>query len=111
MAVLVGFKLIVFALFAKVFAISEGLLPEDPRLNEVFRVLTLEIGIATGLLCALAGLGLLFWSLVYWERHGFGPLSYPQSLRLVIPGVTALTLGVEIIFSSFFMSILGLRRR
>ena len=111
MAVLVGFKLIVFALLAKVFAISEGLLPEDPRLGRVFRVLTLEIGIATGFLCALAGSGLLLWGVVYWQRHGFGPLSYPRSLRLVIPGVTALTLGVEIIFSSFFMSILGVRRK
>ncbi len=111
MALLVGFKLIVFALFAKVFAISGGLLPEDPRLNRVFAVLRLEVGIGIGSLCALIGFGLLGWSVLHWERQGFGSLSYPHSLRLVIPGVTALTLGVEIIFSSFLMSVLGLRRR
>jgi hypothetical protein len=59
----------------------------------------------------LAGFGLLGEGVLYWRHHNFGPLSYPDSLRLVIPGVTALTLGVEIIFSSFFMSMMGLRRR
>ncbi len=111
MAVLVGFKLIAFAMFAKVFAISEGLLPEDPRLDKVFQVVTLEVGMLVGLLVMLAGLGLLSWGVLYWRGYAYGPISYPDSLRLVIPGVTGLTLGVEIIFSSFFLSILGLRRK
>lgn len=111
MAMLLGFNLIAFAAFAKVFAISEGLLPEEPRLSKLFRYVTLEVGIVIGLLCMLAGLALLGGGVLYWGRHGFGPLSYPDSLRLVIPAVTALTLGAEIIFSSFFMSMLGLRRK
>jgi hypothetical protein len=111
MLLLVGFQLMAFALFARVFAISEGLLPEDPRLTRLFRVATLELGLLIGCLVALVGLGLLAGSVLYWQRRQFGPLSYPESLRLVIPAVTTLTLGVEIIFSSFFMSVLGLRRR
>jgi hypothetical protein len=111
MAMLLGFNLIAFSAFAKVFAISEGLLPEDPRLGKLFRYVTLEVGIVIGLACMLSGLALLGGGVLYWRRHAFGPLSYPDSLRLVIPGVTALTLGVEIIFSSFFMSMLGLRRK
>ncbi len=108
---LIGFKLIIFALFTKIFAISEGLLPEDRRLSKIFPVVTLETGILIGLLLVIVGLGFLVWGLLYWERHDFGPLSYPDSLRLVIPGVTSLALGVEAIFSSFFMSVLGLRRK
>lgn len=108
---LIGFKLIAFALFTKIFGISEGLLPVDERLSRFFRMVTLEAGIFIGLLFVLIGLGLLVWGLVYWERHGFGPLSYPDSLRLVVPGVTSLALGIEVIFSSFFMSVLGLRRK
>jgi len=111
MAVLLGFKLMVLAIFSKAFAISEGLLPPDPSFGRLFRAATLEMGFVIGLSVVLVGLGLLGWGLVYWERRGFGPLSYPGSLRLVIPGVTALTLGVEIIFSSFFLSVLGLRGR
>lgn len=111
MVMLMGFKLVVFAVSGKVFAISEGLLPEDPFLAKMFRVLTLEKGIVVGGLVTLVGFGLLVWSLIYWHQHGFGALSYPKSLRLVIPGVMAVTLGLEIIFSSFFLSIVGLRRK
>jgi hypothetical protein len=34
-----------------------------------------------------------------------------HTLRLVIPGALSLTLGVQAIFSSFFLSVLGMRRR
>ena len=111
MAVLVGFKLVALALFSKAFAVSEGLLPRDPRIDRVLRVVTLEMGILVGVALALIGLGFLVGGTLVWQRHGFGPLSYPDSLRLVIPGVTALTLGVEVVFSSFFLGVLGLRAR
>ena len=111
MAIILSFQLISFAMFTKIFAISEGLLPEDPRLSRLFSVITLEVGILIGLVLAASGLGLLIGAFLYWAKLGFGELSYPDSLRLVIPAVTALTLGVQIIFSSFFMSILGLKTR
>lgn len=111
MSILLGFQLISFAMFTKVFAISEGLLPEDPRLNRLFSIITLEIGILIGLIFSLSGLGLLIGALVYWGKHGFAEISHAKSLRLVIPAVTSLILGVQIIFSSFFMSILGLKRK
>lgn len=109
--ILIGFKLIIFAILAKVFAMSEGLVPEAPRLTALFRFVTLEVGLVIGGGCAAIGLWLLAWGIISWQQQGFGALSYPQSLRIVIPGVTALILGVETIFSSFFLSLLGLRRR
>ena len=47
-SVLLGFQLVAFAVFTKVFAISEGLLPEDPRLSHAFEYITLETGLAFG---------------------------------------------------------------
>lgn len=111
MAALVGFKLMAFAMFSKAFAVSAGLLPRDPRVERVLRVITLEVGILLGLFVALGGLALLGAGLFYWQRHGFGSMSYPASLRLIIPGVTAMTLGVEVVFSSFFVGVLGLSRK
>jgi hypothetical protein len=111
MAIILSFQLISFAAFTKIFAISEGLLPEDPRLNRLFSIITLEVGISVGLILAVSGLGLLTGALIYWANSGFGELSYPKSLRLVIPAVTSLILGVQVIFSSFFMSILGLKTK
>jgi len=103
---------ILFALFTKIFAINEGLLPEDPRLNRVFRVITLEGDLALGALLLLAGIGGTLWALATWDATHFGDLD-PSSLtmRIVIVSATALALGSQTILSSFFFSILGLRRR
>jgi hypothetical protein len=106
-----GFELISFAMFTKVFAITEGLLPEDPRLNRLFRWVTLETGLIAGGLLMLIGMGGSIWSVTHWAHISFGTLNPQQMLRVVMPAVFALTLGVQITFSSFFLSILSLRRR
>jgi len=111
MLVLVGFQLILFAVFTKIFAISEGLLPQDIRLIKLNKYINLEIGLLAGLVVTLVGFGLIVSAFLYWGAYDYGPISYPYSLRMVIPGITAFTLGIEIIFSSFFMSILGMKRR
>jgi glycosyltransferase involved in cell wall biosynthesis len=110
-SVLLGFQLVAFAVFTKVFAISEGLLPEDPRLNRAFRYITLETGLAAGgLLVALGICGSVF-AVTGWAKESFGTLDAGHMLRIVMPAVFSLTLGVQIICCSFFLSILGLRRR
>lgn len=109
-AILMGFQLIAFAAFTKVFAITEGLLPEDPRLDRVFRWVTLETGLIVGGLLIAAGLSGSVFSVSHWARESFGALNPEHMLRIVMPSVFALTLGVQIVFSSFFLSILGLRR-
>src|SRR5581483_2645218 len=109
MAVIVGFQLVAFAFFTKVFAIAEGLLPEDPKLARTFKRFTLEKGILAGL-ALLVGGGLLlaraFW---VWKQTGYGTLSPEDNLRRLLPAVTLLILGIQSIFSSFFMSVLGLK--
>lgn len=110
-AILLGFQLIAFATFTKVFAITEGLLPEDPRLNRVFRWVTLETGLTIGGLLIVIGAGGSVWAVSHWAGASFGALDPRQMLRVVMPAVFSLTLGVQITTSSFFLSILGLRRR
>lgn len=109
--VLLGFQAIAFAVFTKFFAISEGLLPPDPTLDKLFRYITLEVGLAIGTLLTLAGLALSIYSVSAWGSKNFGALDYSRTMRLVIPAALFLTLGVQTIFTSFFMSVLGLRRR
>jgi glycosyltransferase involved in cell wall biosynthesis len=111
MAILIGFQSINFAVFTKMFAITEHLLPEDPRLNKLFRYVTLETGLAVGALLILVGAGTWIFGLGYWQSHNFGHLDPDKTLRIVIPGFVSLTLGIEIVLSSFFISVLGLRRR
>lgn len=111
MAILIGFQSTVFATFTKIFAISEGLLPEDPRLTRVFRYITLEVGLIAGVLLILSGAGAWALGLEYWRIRQFGPLDPEKTLRIVIPGVVCFTLGFQVVLSSFFLSVLGLSRR
>jgi glycosyltransferase involved in cell wall biosynthesis len=111
MAILIGFQSVNFAVFSKIFATTEGLLPEDPRLNSLYRYITLEVGLVIGALLILGGAGLWVFGLGYWRSHHFGPLNPEETLRIVIPGFIGLTLGVEIVLSSFFISVLGMARR
>ncbi len=110
-SLMLGFQLVAFAAFTKVFAITEGLLPEDPRFNRIFRWANLETGVVFGGLLVMVGLAGSFWTVSHWARESFGELDSRYMLRLVMPAVFCLTLGVQITCSSFFLSILGLRRR
>jgi glycosyltransferase involved in cell wall biosynthesis len=110
-AVLIGFQSIAFAVFTKVFAITEGLLPEDPRMNRIFSVVTLEVGLVVGVAFLIAGLIASIWALSSWGSHSFGTLDPSQMLRVIIPGALALALGCQIILTSFFLSVLGLGRQ
>ena len=109
MTVIIGFQLVAFAFFTKVFAIAEGLLPDDPKLSRVFRIFTLEKGIVLGLLVLLGGAILLAQSIWIWRLNNYGLLDPTENLRRLIPAATLVVLGIQIIFSSFFMSTLGLK--
>jgi glycosyltransferase involved in cell wall biosynthesis len=111
LAMLLGSQAIQFAVFAKTFAISEGLIPEDSRMRRFRRLMTLERGLTLGVLATAAGGGLILAALNQWRTAGFGPLNYAITMRWVIPGVTLAALGCQTMFSSFFLSILRMARK
>jgi hypothetical protein len=111
LSVVIGFQAVVFAVFTKVFAVSERLLPENERLNKLFRYVTLETGVVVGLVLTAAGVAGSIYALTWWSARDFGPLNPRETLRVVIPSVTAITLGIQTVLSSFFLSVLGLKRK
>jgi hypothetical protein len=56
-------------------------------------------------------LGASVVAVIEWKRRAFGEFDPVQGLRTVIPAVLALILGAQTILSSFFLSVLQLRRR
>ncbi|MBZ5547030.1 MAG: glycosyltransferase family 2 protein [Acidobacteriia bacterium] len=106
----VGYQAVTFAVFTKVFAITHGLLPKDAKFHRAFRI-TLETGLAVGGVLVALGLIISMVALGYWERRGFGPLDPIRTLRVVTPGTICLTIGFQTVFSSFFLSVLGLVKR
>ena len=111
LAILCGYESILFALFTKTFAISEGLMPEDQRLSRFFELVNLERGLLIALAALLIGLALLLAAVYQWRLTGFGRLDYAYTMRFVVPGVTLTALGFQTVLSSFFISILGMSRR
>ena len=109
--IMLGYQAIWFALSAKVFAISEELMPHDHKLESFFKFATLERGVLAGVLSFLSGAGLILWAIWRWKHAGFGALDYPSTLRVTIPGVTLACLGWQTVLSSFFVSILGMKRK
>jgi hypothetical protein len=109
-AILTGFQAVNFAVFTKIFGVTSGLLPPDPKLTSAFKYITLESGLIVGLTLLSLGIGLSIYAVSDWGAHSFGSLDPTKILRLVIPAVTAVMLGSEIVLSSFFLSVLGLRR-
>ena len=55
LAILMGYQSFLFAICAKTFAINEGLVPKDPRIDRFFKIMYLERGLAIGSLAFLAG--------------------------------------------------------
>ena len=111
-AVVIGYQSVLFGLFSKVFAINTGLLPRSSRLAHLPRFATLETGVLAGVAMVVAGLAGSLYAVYYWgHESNFGRLDPRVTLRIVIPAVTALIVGLQTILGSLFLSVLGLGRR
>jgi glycosyltransferase involved in cell wall biosynthesis len=109
-AMMIGFQAIFFAAFSKILGVTQGVLPQDKRLNGMLQFITLETGLVAGFLSTFAGIAYLAIPLV-WFHVTDAVRSEGQLLRIVIPGVVAVTLGIQTIFCSFLLSMLGLTKR
>src|SRR5436305_1377656 len=103
MMLMLGFQIIVYAVFARIFAITEGLLKVDRLTERGLRIFTLEGGITIGALTTIGGITLIGYVTYLWVTHGMGALDAEASRRLMIPGITGVILGVQIVFASFFL--------
>jgi glycosyltransferase involved in cell wall biosynthesis len=81
---------------------------KDPWFDRMRARFHLEHGLLAGGVVALAGVVLAVGIVVTWVQRGFGQLSEE---RLAVAAAALIIIGVQIFFSSFLLSILGLRRR
>ena len=111
MFMLCGYQSVVFAIALKTYAISQGLVPEDDRLDRIFRHATLERVAGVGMLMVVGGAVLLGVALNHWRLTHFGDLDYERTMRWVVPGMALVALGVQTVFAGFFVGILNFFRR
>jgi glycosyltransferase involved in cell wall biosynthesis len=105
--IILGVQAVGLGLCARAFGvyfISE----QDPLFQALRARLRLEHGLALALVVVAAGLALVGLVLAHWAENGFGRL---KEVRLAILAATVITVGAQVFFTSFLISILGLRRR
>jgi glycosyltransferase involved in cell wall biosynthesis len=105
---LIGYQLVLFAVFTKIFAVRMGFHPPHPVLESMFKYITLEVGLLAGTLMVLAGIVGLVLAVASWQSVGFGNLDPSLTMREVIPAVLLLAIGTQTVFASFFISILSI---
>ncbi len=104
---LMGAQILAIGAFAKVFSYAERFDRNTVSLKRILKRVTFESGLLLGgalFACGFAGCAYVTWQ---WAASGFGPL---QQVREVLFWSMWLFLGVQIIFSSFFLSMLGISR-
>jgi hypothetical protein len=79
----------------------------DPWFDRMRSRFRLEHGLLLGGVFMLAGFAMGAVVVVTWISNGFGQLAYEQ---LALLAAALLIVGIQIFFSSFLLSILGLRR-
>lgn len=107
-AILGGFQAILFALFARFYGVTAGLLPRTQWMKRWLPRITLERGLLLGFLLFAGGLAAMLYSVRLWGAFGFGELNPETMLRVTLPSACAMLLGVEIVFASCFLSVLRL---
>jgi glycosyltransferase involved in cell wall biosynthesis len=104
---LIGAQIIQLGVFARTYA-RERIGEHDPLLDRLGRGLRLEHGLlAGGVLVLLSLVGLLAIG-VEWAADGFGTLGRAYETALL---ATALGLGIQIVFASFFLALLSMPLR
>lgn len=107
-AILVGTQIVIFFLLAKQYATKARLLPLSPRYGWFLRIMSLERAVILGSLLLVLGVAGIVGAVVLWKNKSFGVLDYREMMRLVVPSVTLLGLGVQFIMGGFLSSILDL---
>lgn len=101
---LVGMQTLCFAVFSEYIAAKH--LSRKPPLS-LLSWFSLERGLLVSAIFMVSGLLGACDSFWYWLSGSFGPLIPAQMMRVVIPAITSILLGVQLMFASFFMSLLG----
>jgi hypothetical protein len=79
----------------------------DPLFDRLEHRITLESAILGALVLVLSGVALGVYVAIYWVSNGFGTLS---ETSLAVIAMTLVVVGLQLFFTSFLVSLLGLRR-
>lgn len=109
-AFVIGLQSVLFAVFTKIYGMSQGFLPRDKRVERLRGRITLEKGLAVGAVLALLGTAGLVAATLNWKDARFGTLDTVNALHVVVPSATLLVVGFQVTLASLFVGILEIGR-
>ena len=102
---ILGFQAVITGLFAKAYCHAARLYAPDRILEAFRRHFNLERGLILGAVLLLAGFAIDARILIGWLRNGMGELN---AIRPATRASTMIIIGAQVIFASFFLSLLGM---
>ncbi len=103
-----GTQTITFGVLAKQFGVNAGILPDSRGASRLRGLFALERAVIVGFSVFVLGFGFLVATVTSWSAGGLGDLDYQVTMRQVVPAVTAMTLGLQLVLSAFMSSVLDL---
>jgi len=103
---ILGLQIIIFGLQSKIYARSIGFEKESKGLKFIDKYFTLEKGIIVGFLIFFIGAIILLHIINTWLTVGF-----VQEIKLMLVGMTLTVIGIQTIFSAWFLSMIGIEKR
>lgn len=105
---ILGFQIINLGLFARIYAVTHNFIPQGRFLTRMFSIFNLERGLLAGAILFIVGFLIALFVFYLWIQKGLGPMS---EVLFVLLASTLMILGAQIVFSSFFLSMLGIEIR
>ena len=107
-----SYQLFLFALFVRIYSINKGLYPAEKKHIYFYNKFSLEKGIGVGLSLFVAGIVVFGFLIIYWASLSFGEIEdTAYTFRFLISSICLLALGVQTIFASFVIRVLGINPR
>ena len=105
---ILSYQLLHLGIYAHTFAVEQGFLKKDAFITFFQRHFSLERGLLAGLILFFTGLIINVFIFLEWLHNRFGAL---YRIRESILAMTLLVIGLQTVFSSFFISLLSLKRK
>lgn len=109
MAVLLGGQLVGFGVLARLYGVASGLWPGSVSVERFRALFTVERGCLAGAALFALGVGGMGTALAEWSAAGFGAMEPVSLMRVAIPAVLGMVLGLQAVFTSFLVGLIDRR--
>jgi glycosyltransferase involved in cell wall biosynthesis len=110
-AVIVGVQITYFGFFAMLVAQQIRLRDRHYLADRLLHWASLQAAVAIGAGLVLLGLTGAIYAIVEWGHASFGALFPSRMMRVTIPSVTTLAVGMQILFGTLLLGFINLERR